>query len=665
MNLNLILLLGAVLCVLIILSAIALFSRYRKCASDQILVVFGRAGKKEVINEKTGKKETITTPSKIIHGGGTFVWPIIQDYKTMSLAPLQIQETIDGRSAQAIRVRIPVTLTTSIGTSTDLMQNAAVRMLSCSRQEQAELIKDILIGEVRNLLATLTIEEINADRDKFLVQAKNQIEPELNKLGYVITNLNSADVADEARYLDNLSKKAATEASAKAEADIAEQEKIGRVKVANTKKEEAIAIAAATRDKQTTVSATEQEQVTKVAEIEREKATKLAETAKNQETEIAELNAQRVANVAEAAAKAESAKAAAVAKQTAAVAAAQAEADSKSAESEALAEANVAKSKAEAESKKAEAEALKQTRIAQANQKKEAETQKAINEQEAAVARFQSAKRIAAANAAKEAGVAEQQATIEVSKAKGEAAEAAASAEKVAGIAKVNAEMSVAKIKQERQIEVNEAEAQATAAKLKAEQIVPAEISKKTAEIQAEQDKSIKTIHASAEAEAKKVQAKGEASAITEVASAEAQAIKLKGEAEAFAKKAKLEAEYNAEVNKAKGLSMAEVAGILQLAEKLGDPQAAVQYFLREQNTAIGVAEANSKMLHEVFGQVTVYGDSQTASNMAANMLSLVPQIKEAGKALGTMVSTVKDAWNSKPTLENKEEKDVNFLDVE
>lgn len=642
------------LVVLIILSVVALFSRYRKCPSDQILVVFGRAGKKEVINEVTGKKEVVSTPSKIIHGGGTFVWPIIQDYRTMSLAPLQIQETIDGRSAQAIRVQIPVTLTTSIGTSTELMQNAATRMLSCGRQEQAELIKDILIGEVRNLLATLTIEEINANRDKFLGEAKKQIEPELNKLGYVITNLNSADVKDDAKYLDNLSKKAATEASAKAEADIAEQEKIGRVKVANTKKEEAIAIAEATREQQITVSATEQEQVTKVAEIERAQATKLAETEKDKVTEIAELKAEQAANVAEANSKAESAKAQAEAKKVANVAMAKAEADSKSAEANAAAEANVAKANAEADAKKAEAEAFKQTRIAQAEQKKEEETQKAINEQEAAVARFQSQKRITSANAAKEASVAEQQATIEVSKAKGEAAEAAANAEKVAETAKINAEMSVAKSKQERQLEVNEAEAKANAAKLNAELIIPTEAKKKAAEIEAEQQKSIKVIEAQAIAEAKKTAADAEAITIQKVAKAEADAVKLKGDAEASARRAILEAEYKAEVEKAKGLSTAEVAGILQLADKLGDPQAAVQYFLREQNTAIGVAEANSKILHEVFGQVTVYGDSNTASNLASNMLNLVPQIKEAGQALSTVVGTVKDAWKT-PAIDNKE----------
>lgn len=80
-----------------------------------------------------------------------------------------------------------------------------------------------------------------------------------------------------------------------------------------------------------------------------------------------------------------------------------------------------------------------------------------------------------AAEADKIAGVAEQNATIEVSKAKGEAEKAKAEAEKVAGTSKVEAQMTIEKTKQEKQLEVNEAAALAMEAKLHAETIVPAQ----------------------------------------------------------------------------------------------------------------------------------------------------------------------------------------------
>ena len=221
------LIIAGIIVVLVILTLIGLMSRYRRCASDEILVVFGKAGKKSVTNPATGKSETVVLPSKIIHGGGTFVFPIIQDWKKMSLKPIQIQTSVIGVSSQMIKVSIPVTLTTGIGTTDELMQNAASRFLTASPNEISEQIRDILIGEMRSLMATMTIEEINADRVKFLGKAKENIEAELNKVGFCIININNADITDDANYIRNLGKKAATKAEAQALADIAEEKKKG------------------------------------------------------------------------------------------------------------------------------------------------------------------------------------------------------------------------------------------------------------------------------------------------------------------------------------------------------------------------------------------------------------------------------------------------------
>lgn len=439
------LIVAGVIVLLVVVTFIGLLSRYRKCASDEILVVFGKAGKKKVVNEKTGKTEEVILPSKIIHGGGTFVMPAIQDWAKMSLKPIQIQVMVEGVSSQMIKVRIPVTLTTGIGTDQVLMQNAASRFLTAKTSEISDQIKDILIGEVRSLMATMTIEEINADRIKFIGKAKENIETELNKVGFSIININNADISDDANYIKNLGQKAATKALAQAQADIAEEKKKGDIQIAETNKQREIAVADAEKERETTVAQTKQEQEVKVAEINQEKAIRLAEAEKNKQAGIAEQKAEQEASIARANTQAESAKAEAESQRIANVAKSASEAASKKAAADAEAEANVAKAKAEADSKKAEAEALKQTRIAQAKQKQEADTQKAINEQEAATAEYESQKRIKAAEADKQAGVAEQKATIEVSKAKGEAAQAQAEAEKVAGTSKVEARMAVAK----------------------------------------------------------------------------------------------------------------------------------------------------------------------------------------------------------------------------
>lgn len=607
------LIIAGVVILLAVLTIIGLLSRYRKCASDEILVVFGKAGKKKVVNEKTGKTEEVILPSKIIHGGGTFVMPVIQDWAKMSLKPIQIQVMVEGVSSQMIKVRIPVTLTTGIGTDQVLMQNAASRFLTAKTSEISDQIKDILIGEVRSLMATMTIEEINADRIKFIGKAKENIETELNKVGFSIININNADISDDANYIKNLGQKAATKALAQAQADIAEEKKKGDIQIAETNKQREIAVADAEKERETTVAQTKQEQEVKVAEINQEKAIRLAEAEKNKQAGIAEQKAEQEASIARANTQAESAKAEAESQRIANVAKSASEAASKKAAADAEAEANVAKAKAEADSKKAEAEALKQTRIAQAKQKQEADTQKAINEQEAATAEYESQKRIKAAEADKQAGVAEQKATIEVSKAKGEAAQAQAEAEKVAGTSKVEAKMAVAKTEQERQIEVNEASAKAEEAKLQAEMIVPAQKQKEKVTIEAEAIKAKAVLEA--EAEAAKILKEAEAKA-------DATKLQLEAEAEGTRKKLLAEAEGKraslmAEADKVQAIEMAPALAVQKMIESGLTPEMVVQYKTVDQLT--GIAEASAQMFEHVhLGQVTVYGNENTAGNFMA-----------------------------------------------
>ena len=587
------LIIAGIIVILAIVTIIGLMSRYRRCASDEILVVFGKAGKKTQTNPTTGKKETVVLPSKIIHGGGTFVFPVIQDWRKMSLKPIQIQTSVVGVSSQMIKVGIPVTLTTGIGTTDTLMQNAASRFLTAKPQEISDQIKDILIGEMRSLMATMTIEEINADRVKFLGKAKENIETELNKVGFSIININNADITDDANYIKNLGKKAATKAQAQAEADIAEEEKKGQIQIAETTKEKEIAVAAAERERATKVAQTRQEQEVKVAEINQEKEIKLAEADKIRESGVASQIAEKTANIAKAQAEAEAAKAA----------------------REAEAAASVAKSEAEAESAKAEAEASKQIRIAKAEQEQEAETQRAINEQESRVAEYEANKRQKAAEANKRAGVAEQKATIEVSAARGEAARAEAEATRVAGVSKVEAEMEVAKTKEQKQIEVNEIAARAAEAKLNAEVIVPAQKKKEQVTIEAEAVKQKAILEAEAEAAKILKEAEAKAAATQKVMEAEAEGNKKKLLAEAEGKRASL----MAEADKVQAIEMAPALAIEKMISSGLTPELIVQYKTVDQLK--GIAEAQAKGYENIhLGQVTVYGNENTAGNFMANM---------------------------------------------
>lgn len=195
--------------VVAIITIIGILSRYRKCKSDELLVVYGKTGShKEKVSERDAKgnlvdREVEIKTAKVYHGGAAFVWPIIQGYEVMSMQPIQLNLVLkNALSAQNIRVTIPTTVTVAISQEPLIMQNAANRLLGADDDVKESLISDIVYGQMRLVIASMTIEELNSDRDKFLAQARDNINTELNKLGLYLMNI--SDIQDAAQYIDNL-----------------------------------------------------------------------------------------------------------------------------------------------------------------------------------------------------------------------------------------------------------------------------------------------------------------------------------------------------------------------------------------------------------------------------------------------------------------------------
>ena len=199
----------------IIVMIAALIKRYRRCPSDKILVVYGKTG---------------GGSARCIHGGGKFVWPIIQDYSYLSLTPISIDANLtNALSKQNIRVDVPCRFTVGISTEGDSMNNAAERLLGLSANEIQELARDILFGQLRLVIATMSIEEINSDRDKFLEAISTNVEVELKKIGLRLINVNVTDIKDESGYIEALGKEAAAKAINEAKVSVAEQDKFGEI----------------------------------------------------------------------------------------------------------------------------------------------------------------------------------------------------------------------------------------------------------------------------------------------------------------------------------------------------------------------------------------------------------------------------------------------------
>ena len=224
-----------------------LVTRYKRCSSDEILVVYGRI--------RGGRA------SKCIHGGATMVWPLIQDFKKISLIPMTISIPLDNAlSLQNIRINVPSTFTVGVSTNPLIMNNAAERLLHLNKNEIEAMAQEIILGQLRLTVASLTIEQINQDRDAFLELIRDNVGAELHKLGLYLINVNIIDITDESNYINSIGKKAAAGAVNKALVDVANAERDGAIGKANADRE---------REVQVAQNVAESEKGQKAAEVDR------------------------------------------------------------------------------------------------------------------------------------------------------------------------------------------------------------------------------------------------------------------------------------------------------------------------------------------------------------------------------------------------------------
>ena len=365
---SLAILIGVIVAVLIA-SVVTVITHYVKCKPNEILIKYGKVGKGGADNVKS---------AKIVHGKGTLVWPIIQGYATMSLEPIQMNLPFEGAlSAENIRVDVPANLTVAIDTEEAMMQTAAERLLGMDRDAIEKLVSEVIYGQMRIVIAKLTISEMNSDRDKFQDMITENITNELRKYGLKLMNINIINIRDAANIIVNMGKEAAARTENDALFRIAEQEKIGKSKIAEQNKDKEIAI----------------------AEAEAAEKSKVAEANKTRDLAIAEAEKERITGVERAKAEKETNVAKAIAEKETSVAQANADKDT-----------NVAKANADKEAKVAEAEADRDIRQANADKKAQVATNLAKQE----IAQSEADLKVKQADAKRQAGEADVEAETQV-----------------------------------------------------------------------------------------------------------------------------------------------------------------------------------------------------------------------------------------------------------
>jgi flotillin len=232
---NFLILIPVIAVLFIFILLYSLTKRYKRCPSDRVLVVYGKVGK---------ASDSTTLSARCIHGGAAFVWPIIQDYAFLDLTPLSIEVNLtNALSKQNIRVDVPSRFTIGISTEPGIMENAAERLLGLSKEMIHNLALDIIFGQLRLVVATMDIEEINNNRDKFLTNVSSNVEQELKKVGLKLINVNLTDIRDESGYIEALGKEAAAKAINDAKQSVAEKNRDGSIGEANAMRDQRVQVA--------------------------------------------------------------------------------------------------------------------------------------------------------------------------------------------------------------------------------------------------------------------------------------------------------------------------------------------------------------------------------------------------------------------------------------
>lgn len=239
--------------IILIVLAMTIMRCFVICPNDKILVVYGAGSNSD--------------GASIIHGGGRLVIPFFQRSSFLNLTPLPITVDLnDALSANNIRVSLPSQFTISIASDKPaLMQNAVRYLLNLDEDEIKVTARDIIFGSLRAVVATLTIEELTRNRDKFIKAINDNVGAELNKIGMMILNVNLRDLTDSSGYITAMGQKSAAEAINQAQIDVSEQKRKGDVGVETNNRERDVTVAEQKTLSQIGISTADKDSKVKIA----------------------------------------------------------------------------------------------------------------------------------------------------------------------------------------------------------------------------------------------------------------------------------------------------------------------------------------------------------------------------------------------------------------
>jgi len=258
-------------------------SRYKVAGANEALVVSGQRDR-----SSEGRREL-----KVVRGGGVVVFPLVNKVGKLKLTARQINVNLsDAVTRQGIKVAVQGVATFKIGADNESIRNAAERFLEARDEEVDSIVKNVLEGSLRSIVGTLTVEELNLDRQKFQQAVQDAAKGDLATSGLQIDSFTIQAIRDESGYMDLIGQQ-----------ETARRERDARMAKAAADQEAAVREAEAEQvkinaERDVSLRRAETETQTKAAAARADQAGPLAQAEATQEvvrkqTELAELEAAR------------------------------------------------------------------------------------------------------------------------------------------------------------------------------------------------------------------------------------------------------------------------------------------------------------------------------------------------------------------------------------
>jgi flotillin len=289
---------GLLIPIIVLVVALALITAFWLLSRNYIKVPPNEAA---VISGRSRKLPDGTTVGyRVVRGGATLIFPFLEKVDYLSLNVITVPlATSRAYTGQGVPVSVKAVANVKIKGDDESLRAAAERFLGMKPDEFHRLVFQTLEGHLRAILGTLTVEEINNDRQSFAQKLTTEAAGDLEKMGIGVDALTIQEISDDEGYLDALGKRRTAEVQRDADIGEAEAKRDSKIKSSlamqegeKVKLESEALIAASTRE-------TEVKRAQYMAEIQREKATSeqagpLADAKARQEVVAEEVRIERI-----------------------------------------------------------------------------------------------------------------------------------------------------------------------------------------------------------------------------------------------------------------------------------------------------------------------------------------------------------------------------------